>query len=375
EEFLKENLAILEKLNPKPGEEEELAEKRQMMMNMEKISAALQTARHVLENDETGVEGALSQAVRGIEKANELAQDKFAGILSAVMAAQENIADALGNLSQEMDGLEDVSSLSEIDDRLFALKDMARRHHVTVAELIPLKETLREKLDLLNTGTHRLAEAEKKEQQARLAYIEQAMALSKERHRAGERLDALVAQELPDLKLGQAVFKTQISSKTEEEFTADGIDEAVFLVSTNKGVPPAPIHKVASGGELARFMLALKLNLRGEGEMMTLIFDEVDSGVGGMTADAVGNRLKRLSKECQVLVVTHSPQVAAYGKHHYQVSKETAGDKTKTTVALLSTKARREEIARMLSGARVTESSLNAAAELLEHACKSPSLN
>ena len=190
--------------------------------------------------------------------------------------------------------------------------------------------------------------------------------MSGQREKIAEQLDKAVAKELPALKLGKAIFKTEKSALDEVDWTEMGMDKIAFMVSTNKGTPLAPIHKVASGGELARFMLALKVNLAMAEEAETLVFDEVDTGVGGATAAAVGARLKQLAQTNQVLVVTHSPQVAAHGQNHLTVQKKENGEQVCTTVEVLDAQKRQDEIARMLSGEKITKTATNMAKELLE---------
>ena len=245
---------------------------------------------------------------------------------------------------------------------------MARKHQTEPDALPALLSDFESKLSALDKGGNDLIALEKAVEQARVAYLTAARTLSEARKQTAEKLDAAVKAELPPLKLEKAVFKTQIDTLPESLWGADGLDKVVFTASTNTGTDAAPINKIASGGELARFMLALKVNLATSENIPTLVFDEVDSAIGGATASAVGERLARLAREnCQVLVITHSPQVASFGTHHFRVEKDDMDGKTVTNVRELTDSERREEIARMLSGAEITDASRAAAVELLKN--------
>lgn len=375
EAFLRDSIVDLRQLNPVADEEEELTQKRTALMNSEKIMTCLNTAYQILSDETQGVSHKVEQALGQLEKANTMSRDSFAQIVESAEQASQALADVVAHLESATEEWGDTGALPQIDDRLFALKDMARKHQVTVAELPELLRSFEEKLASLEHGEEQLIQLRKAEEAARLEYIACAQKLSQKRGVAGKKLDAEVASELPDLKLSKASFLTEIVSVPESEWSEKGIDRVTFLVSTNTGIPFAPIHKVASGGELARFMLALKVNLASVEQMVALVFDEVDSGVGGATADAVGNRLKRLADECQVLVVTHSPQVAAHGEHHFTVSKKDTGKCVITDVQRVCDADRLMEVARMLSGAKITESGQKMAAELLDKSCKKNQTN
>ena len=370
ETFLRDSIADLRNLNPKDGEEEELMQKRTLLMNAEKIISGLNGAYQLLSDDGQGASARTGQALRQLEKVNALADDEFQNIVVIAEQAQTALVDVVAELEQAMQKWGDVSELPDIDDRLFALKDMARKHRVTVAELPSLLSDFETKLASLDGGRDEIVALRKAEDSARLVYIAQAQQLSDARKKTAALLDKKVASELPTLKLAKASFKTEVEQIPPHEWTATGMDKVVFLVSTNTGIPYAPIHKVASGGELARFMLALKVNLAAAERLATLIFDEVDAGIGGAVADAVGERLARLSSDCQVLVVTHSPQVAAYGAHHYVVGKSEISGRVITNVKQVLNEERLMEVARMLSGATITESGKNMAQELLGKSCK-----
>jgi len=369
ETYLRDSIADLHTLNPVVGEEEELTQKRTVLMNGEKIISALNAAYQVMADDGQGALQQVHQALRHLDKANALSDNAFETVLTATQQAQVSLTDAVAGLENATDTWGNISQLPLIDDRLFALKDMARKHQVSVNELPTLLKDLEQKLNALENGHNEIALLQKDEETARLTYIEQAQKLSELRIKTAARLDKAVAKELPALRLGKASFLTQIQEVTQDEWTEHGIDKVLFMASTNVGMPYAPLHRIVSGGELARFMLALKVNLAAAEQLDTLIFDEVDSGIGGATAAAVGERLKRLSDDCQVLVVTHSPQVAAYGTHHYVVGKTEKLGRVLTHVRFISDEERLGEVARMLSGAEITESAKQMAEELLTKSC------
>jgi len=248
------------------------------------------------------------------------------------------------------------------------LRDLSRKHRVDTTALPELRQRMRDRLAKIDHQTDALAALDAKASASRGAYAGLAEALSKARAKAVKTLDAAVMAELPPLKLENAVFATQIERLDEDDWTPSGIDRVRFAVSTNPGTPLGPIGRVASGGELSRFMLAIKVVLSTMGAQPSLVFDEVDSGVGGATAHAIGERLRRLADRLQVIVITHSPQVAARGAEHFRVHKAAAGDRVVTGVERLSVEDRQEEVARMLSGAAVTEEARAAARRLIEGA-------
>lgn len=370
EAYLRDSVADLERLNPRPDEEEALIQRRTTLMNSEKIVTALNTAYALLADDENGCARQLGEALAQLEHANAWADQALSGITEQVSQATALLEDAAATLEKSTADFGDVSELPTIDDRLFALRDMARKHQVDIAELPNVLEQMKEKLSQVDKGATTIADFARQEEQARLAYMTCAEKLSLARGQAAERLDASVGRELPALKLGKAVFQTAVERLPDTAWSATGVDKVAFLVSTNKGTPLMPINKVASGGELARFMLALKVNLADTDDVNTLVFDEVDSGVGGATAAAVGARLARLGQTHQVLVVTHSPQVAAHGATHFTVRKEETPAGVLTTVDQLTDQARTDELARMLSGASVTQTARTMAQELLDTCSK-----
>ena len=253
----------------------------------------------------------------------------------------------------------------EIDDRLAALRDAARKHRCEVSQLPLLLDRVTQRLSSIDDSSGALAESRNLADEAGMAYSAAARALSNARRAAAQRLDAAVARELPPLKLDRTRFVTRLSSLDDRQASANGLDRIAFEVATTPGAEPGPIGRIASGGELARIMLALKVVLAQDDGVETVIFDEVDSGVGGATAAAVGKRLARLGERAQVLVVTHSPQVAAKAQHHWRVARTDRDDGAVTTVSLLEAAPRQEEIARMLSGAAITDEARAAATALM----------
>lgn len=363
EDYLRQAVEDLDALAPEPGEEGSLSALREQLVHREKVLEALNTAHHVLSGEE--------DPVRKAWAAIDRVSGKMAGggteIIAALGRASAEIEEA-SSLIQLLstDLQESEHDLESIDERLHELKTQARKHHCTVDELAAMREKLAARLNLIENADEQLAAQGRKVEQARKSYIARAEKDSAQRHISGAKLDKLVEKELGPLKLGKAKFVTDIQRLAEKDWGAGGIDRIRFLVATNPGAEAGPLNKIASGGEMARFMLALKVVMAEVGTAGTLIFDEVDTGIGGAVADAVGERLTRLSKKFQVLVVTHAPQVAARAEHHYIVKKDGAKNLKTNVVELPDTAARREEIARMLSGAKVTQEARAAADKLLE---------
>jgi DNA repair protein RecN (Recombination protein N) len=373
-DYLRHAHAELEKLAPADGEEEKLAERRQNMLRAEKVAVDLRDALSAL-SGEASPSNEIAQAARRLER--RLAQAPQ--LLEAPARALASALDALGAAEQALEAAlreaaYDPAELERVEERLFALRAAARKHQVGVSDLAALAQRFSEQLKALDASEARLSTLAAEAAQAKADYEAAARALSEARKKAAKKLDALVDAELKPLKLEGAHFETQIWSDPENG-GAEGIDRVEFWVQTNPGSRPGPLTKVASGGELARFMLALKVVLADRGSAPTLVFDEIDTGVGGAVADAIGQRLARLASRVQVLAVTHAPQVAARAGSHLRISKAAApkatGSKDKrvaTTVAQLAHAERREEIARMLAGAVVTDEARAAAARLLEGA-------
>src|SRR5680860_711437 len=368
-DYVAHALEELRALNPEQGEEEALAARRQLMMNAEKIAAELTEALDALQGE--GTAGArLASALRRIERqaatgglALTAAAEALERVLSETNAARDRLEEALALTAFEPGDLE------RAEERLFALRALARKHRVQVDELAALTERLEAELAALDRSEGRADELAKAAQAARAAYETAASALSKARHEAAKRLDAEVAAELAPLKLDKARFVTHIDTVDLAEGGPSGIDRIAFWVATNPGTEPGPMMKVASGGELARFILALKVVLAARGSAPTLIFDEADSGVGGATASAIGERLAGLAASVQVLAVTHAPQVAALAQGHLMIAKEAMqgpdGEAMATRVAVLEGTHRREEIARMLAGQTITDEARAAADRLM----------
>ena len=365
EDFLRHALEELEKIDLKEGEEESLSEERTLLMNSEKIAGYITEALVLMEGDKA-LQSALNGALRQLEKVSDQAAGRLDTTITALERAVIEANEAQTQLLEaSRDLVYDPQRLEQVEERLFGLKALARKHAVQVDQLPATKAMLRQQLDDIESGADRLGELKQNVEKAFKDYEVLALSISKTRQQAALKLDKTVMKELEPLKLNGGGFQTVLSHVTPSMGTAAGIDSVQFMASTNPGMPAGPISKIASGGELARFMLALKVALAEASEPLTMIFDEVDAGVGGAVAEAVGSRLKLLAENGQVLVVTHSPQVAACGNHHWLISKSVDDDSTMTRVEELSTQKREEEIARMLAGASVTEEARAAAVRLL----------
>lgn len=365
EDFLRHALEELEKIDPKEGEEESLSEERTLLMNSEKIAGYIAEALVLMEGDKA-LQSALNGALRQLEKVSDQAAGRLDTTITALERAVIEADEAQTQLLEaSRDLVYDPQRLEQVEERLFGLKALARKHAVQVDQLPATKTMLQQQLDDIESGADRLNELQQNVEKAFKDYEVLALSISKTRQQAALKLDKTVMKELEPLKLNGGGFQTMLSHVTPSMGTATGIDSVQFMASTNPGMPAGPISKIASGGELARFMLALKVALAEASEPLTMIFDEVDAGVGGAVAEAVGSRLKLLAENGQVLVVTHSPQVAACGNHHWLISKSVDDDSTMTRVEELSTQNREEEIARMLAGASVTEEARAAAVRLL----------
>lgn len=360
EDFLRHAVKELDKLAPEPGEDATLDTRRRMMQGAERIRADIQRAHQALSE---GAEGAMLDARRWLEGAADRAEAGLDPALAALARAAIELSEAISGVERFLQALEvNPGELEAVEERLFAIRALARKHGVPADDLAGLADTLRARLTALNEGTEGLARHDKAVAAAEAAWTAEAGRISALRRAAAGRLDAAMAGELAPLKMERALFRTVLAPA---EPGPEGQDAVTFTVATNPGAPPGPLNRIASGGELSRFLLALKVCLTGTDTALTLIFDEIDRGVGGATADAVGRRLKALAAGGQVLVVTHSPQVAALGAHHFRVEKRVRGEVTRTGVTPLDPSARTEEIARMLAGDRITEAARAAAKELL----------
>lgn len=355
----------LRKMNIEPDEEETLSQRRQELMNAEKIVESINYAYGALTQG-ADVQGALRQAQNAVDKVNVLVNDKYKSLA-------EMLEQAAIDVSESVNELEDLAShismnqneLESIEERLFALRALARKHQTSINELPNVLADFESKLEAIEYGEDGLKKLQAAESEAKSNYLKQAQELSAKRQATAKDLDQKVMAELAPLKMEKAKFITMIEQTDESGWSAKGYDTAVFTVATNPNSPQGPLNKIASGGELARFMLALKVNLAQSSFVGTMIFDEVDAGVGGATAQAVGERLARLAQNVQVLVVTHSPQVAARGNNHFKVEKHTIDNVTTTTVTELNNIARHEEIARMLAGETITDEARAAAKVLI----------
>jgi DNA repair protein RecN (Recombination protein N) len=350
--------------DPKPGEEAALAERRALLMNRERIAEGLAAARDALEGE--GGERALYAAARALEKIRDKAGARLDAALAALERATIEASEATAQIAAAAREIErDGATLEAVEERLFALRALARKHGIAVDGLAALGATIAEKLALIEDGGDALKRLGRAEEEARRVYVASAEKVGQSRRQAARSLDRAVMRELPPLKLEAARFSTALMPLEEAEWGEHGMERVRFEVATNAGTPLGPLAKIASGGELSRFMLALRLVLAKAMPVGTMVFDEVDSNIGGATAAAVGERLKRLARDMQILVVTHSPQVAALGQHHWRIAKKTKGKETVTIAQPLDAEARREEIARMLSGSAVTPAARAAADSLM----------
>ncbi|MBE3638760.1 DNA repair protein RecN [Mangrovicoccus algicola] len=363
EEFLRHAAEELLALDPQPGEEPELDRRRRLMQAAERVMGDVRSAGRAMAGED-GAEAALSQAARWLEGAVPALEGLADAPLAALDRAMAELAEAQAGVEACLQALSfDPLELETVEERLFALRGLARKHAVVPEDLPSLAADFQARIDAIDGGAGSLARLEEAEAEAEKRYRAAAATLGDARREAAARLDQAVMAELAPLKMERAVFTTEITAAPPG---AEGEDAVAFRVATNPGAPSGALEKIASGGELSRFLLALKVCLTTDSHGLTLIFDEIDRGVGGATADAVGRRLAALAEgEAQVLVVTHSPQVAARGGHHWRVEKRVENGITLSTVTPLAPGDRVDEIARMISGDRVTEEARQAAKALL----------
>lgn len=368
-DWLRHAVEELRRLSPEPAEETALAERRTAMMQVEKVAGDLREAHDAVAGAPSPVP-TLAAAVRRLERRTahapaliEPAVKAFDTALTALDEARSHLEAALASADH------DPRELERIEERLFALRAAARKYNVPVDGLNALAARHEADLALIDAGAEKLTALEKAAGEAVERYRKAAAALSGKRRKAAEKLDKAVNAELKPLKLERATFTTDVATD-EAAAGPHGIDRVEFWVQTNPGTRPGPMMKVASGGELARFLLALKVVLADRGSAPSLVFDEIDTGVGGAVADAIGARLSRLAQRAQVIAVTHAPQVAARAGRHYLISKDTLdrGRRVATRVAELAAERRREEIARMLAGAEITAEARAAAERLIKAA-------
>jgi len=365
EDLLLAHLSELDALEPQEGEEEALAGARADMQKGEKLSGDLEQLRLLWDGSDAPL-AALRAAARRL--------DRIAGehpLLADALAALDRAVIEAGEAEEKLEGAAraldfDPAELERIETRLFELRALARKHRCEVDELPAKMREMRSALDAIEAGDAEIAELEAAERAAHEVYRARAETLHANRVAAALRLDEAVSGELAPLKLDAARFRTGVGELPQERWGPHGMDAVEFLISTNPGAGFAPLNKIASGGELSRFILALKVALAEQGGAATVIFDEIDRGVGGAVASAIGERLARLAQGGQLLAVTHSPQVAARGRTHYLIAKSSEGIVTRTSVHLLDDAGRQEEIARMLSGAEITSEARAQADRLLE---------
>ncbi|MDZ7906607.1 MAG: DNA repair protein RecN [Cypionkella sp.] len=361
EDFLRHAVEELEKLSPIAGEEAQLDTRRRLMQGAEKVRGDIARAHAALSGE--GGEGALRDALRWLDGAADRTEGRLDAPIAALSRALIELSDAQAGVEGALAALDfNPAELEALEERLFAIRALARKHGVLPDDLAGHAAKLSEKLAAIDGGAAGIARLEADLAEAQTKYSAQASQISAQRRAAALKLDSAMAGELAPLKMERAVFATEI---TAAEAGPDGVDHVQFTVATNLGAPAGPLNKIASGGELSRFLLALKVCLTAQTTGLTMIFDEIDRGVGGATADAVGRRLAALAQTAQVLVVTHSPQVAALGAHHWRVEKRVVGDQTLSNVVSLPAGARIEEIARMLAGDVVTDAARAAAQALL----------
>jgi len=368
-DWLRHAAKELAELAPEPGEETALAERRTGMMQAEKIAEDLREAEAAVAGNASPVP-MLAAAARRLERRRSQAPAYIDPAVKALDAALNAIEEAHHHIEQALAAAAyNPHELERIEERLFALRAAGRKYNAPVDELAGLSRRYTGDLALIDAGAARLGELEQQAAAAVARYAKAAAALSGRRRATAEKLDKAVNGELKPLKLEQARFSTAIATSAEAP-GPDGIDRVEFFVRTNPGTQPGPLMKVASGGELARFMLALKVVIADRGSAPSLVFDEIDTGVGGAVADAIGVRLARLARRVQVLAVTHAPQVAARAGHHYLITKDALakGKRVATRVAALEPERRREEIARMLAGAEITAEARAAADRLMRAA-------
>ena len=361
EDYLRHAVAELDAMDPQPGEEAELDARRRLMQGAERMREDMARAHAAL--GPQGAEGAMGDALRWLDGLADRAEGMLDAPLEALGRALNELADAVQGVERAQDVLSfNPHELEETEERLFAIRALARKHDVLADDLGQFAQGLRDRLAALDRGDADLRALRAELAQAEAAFDVAARALTDARAEAAGRLDAAVTAELAPLKMERAVFRTEIAAA---EPGPEGRDSVTFSVATNPGAPAGPLARIASGGELSRFLLALKVCLSDSNAGITMIFDEIDRGVGGATADAVGRRLAALAEGGQVLGVTHSPQVAALGAHHWRVEKRVRDEMTTTTVVPLDASARVDEIARMVAGDTITDEARGAARALL----------
>ncbi|MBQ8481066.1 MAG: DNA repair protein RecN [Alphaproteobacteria bacterium] len=366
EENLKHWIKEFESIKPKENEKEELEKLRVQLMNSEKLLDNFNSAYNALQGQSVSVREALRQAQTAVSRVNAMLDDKYSGIYGLLDTALINAEEAGEELETAMREITlNQSDIDAVEERLFTLKDLARKHRVEVDELVQVWQKMEEQLNKLEKSAGDLSALESVEKKAKENYVNKAKILHEERMSTALRLDDKMKNELLTLKMEKAHFVTDVKLKDEQNWNEEGIDDVCFMISTNLGSSLCNLNKIASGGELARLMLALKVNLGESSQIETMVFDEVDSGIGGATAQAVGEKLAKLGETVQVMVVTHSPQVAAFSDNHYKVEKSIRDGTTITTVYKLNNKEKQEEVARMLAGEVISDEARAAAKVLI----------
>lgn len=362
EDYLRHAVAELDRLDPRPGEEAELDARRRLMQAGARVREDVGRAHQALGPE--GAEGLMGDAIRWLDGAAGRAEGLLDPAIEALGRALTELGEAADAVERALERLDhDPREIEAVEERLFAIRALARKHGVAADDLGGFAAEMRARLGLIDGGAADLRALEARLAEAAADYERAAARLGAERAAAAAALDRAIRGELPPLKLERARFATLV---TPADPGPEGRDQVAFTVATNPGAPPGPLDRIASGGELSRFLLALKVCLARGGTPVTMIFDEIDRGVGGATADAVGRRLARLAEGAQILVVTHSPQVAARGAYHWRVEKRVSGGATTSAVTPLAAAARVDEIARMLAGENVTDAARAAARALLD---------
>jgi DNA repair protein RecN (Recombination protein N) len=366
-EWLKDSFDQLNLLNPQFNEEEVLDKHKKVLINNEKIIVSVNQVKSLLE-EENGLEDLNYKILRTLEGIKNFGLDNINNGIDIVERTKVELEELRRILNNEISFANDTKyNLEDIEDRLYELRSQARKHNCTVDELISIKDQISSKLQIANTSKQKLHNLKIELKQTKKQFIEESNVLSNSRKNGAIKLCNAINHELPDLKLERAKFKIKFDELQIENASNLGVDNIVFLASTNTGAVLLPINKVASGGELSRFLLAIKVVLESVSYNRTVIFDEIDSGISGQTANAVGIRLAKMGKAYQTMVVTHSPQVTSKGNYHYLVQKRDTNTGTITNVQELNSEQRVEEIARMLAGNSITDEARKAAAKLLNN--------
>ncbi len=359
-DFLEHNVQELSALNVRIGEEEDLAIRRSAMMNAEKDAAILSDAISALNSNGETLDSKIFNVAHILERI-KTEPNPYAESIDALYNAAQIISEVSEKLTpQDID----IASLEEVEERLFAIRAAARKHRVSADELPDKLKKMSDQLNIIENSDEELKKLTTEVKRKKIDFDKYSAALTNSRKEAAEQLRSKILKELPELKLGSADFIVDI--KTAEP-SSRGCDDVLFMIKTNPGMPFAPLNRAASGGELARLMLALRVVLATEGSAHTFIFDEIDTGISGATASAVGQRLNRLAKNSQALVITHSAQVAGFADKHFKISKQSEQDKTTTNVIEISGDDRINEIARIISGTKITPESLATAKTLIKH--------